>query len=106
MSKIKDLLDEHSDCMARMTVDYDDHSLHFPCGVSVEPPHYGLADAYRRHLAQVIEADRNVEVLDEVERRIREQQKSAEPFSMAWRAHMADVMHVSEVRRKYEENQG
>jgi hypothetical protein len=37
--------------------------------------------------------------LDQVERRIREQAEVQPLGSMAWRAHMADVAHVSEVRR-------
>jgi hypothetical protein len=37
--------------------------------------------------------------LDEVERRIRHQADRAPVGSMAWRAHMADVMHLSDVRR-------
>jgi hypothetical protein len=37
--------------------------------------------------------------LDELESRIREQAAAVGVGSMAWRAHMADVMHVTEVRR-------
>ena len=37
--------------------------------------------------------------LDEVEARIREQAAAVGVGSMAWRAHMADVMHVGEVRQ-------
>ncbi len=41
------------------------------------------------------------DVLDEVERRIRDQASVQPVGSMAWRAHMADVAHVSEVRRTF-----
>lgn len=40
-----------------------------------------------------------VEALDEVEMRIRGQAVLASVGSMVWRAHMADVMHVTDVRR-------
>lgn len=39
-------------------------------------------------------------VLDQVEARIRDQAKLAAPGSMAWRAHMADLIHVGDVRRE------
>jgi len=38
--------------------------------------------------------------LDQVERRIREQAEVQPLGSMAWRAHMADVAHVTEVRQQ------
>ena len=41
-----------------------------------------------------------VAALDEVERRIRDQASVQPVGSMAWRAHMADVAHVTEVRRE------
>lgn len=37
-------------------------------------------------------------VLDMVEARIRHQSKSAQVGSMEWRAHMADLMHIADVR--------
>jgi len=38
--------------------------------------------------------------LAEVEKRIRGQAKLQKVGSMAWRAHMADIIHVQEVRRE------
>lgn len=41
-----------------------------------------------------------LEVLDELERRIREQAGPTAPMSMIWRAHMADLMHLEAVRNE------
>lgn len=42
------------------------------------------------------------EALAAVESRIREQASVAPVASMEWRAHMADLMHVTAVRREIE----
>lgn len=44
------------------------------------------------------------EALDVVEKRIRDQASVARVGSMEWRAHMADVMHVTAVRMELEES--
>jgi hypothetical protein len=41
------------------------------------------------------------DALDEVERRIGDQASVQPVGSMAWRAHMADVIHVGEVRKEF-----
>lgn len=43
-----------------------------------------------------------LEALEEVERRIRAQAAAVPVGSMEWRAHMADVMHVTAVRNEIE----
>ena len=40
------------------------------------------------------------EVLAELESRIREQANVQPVGSMAWRAHMADLAHINDIRRK------
>ena len=40
------------------------------------------------------------EALDKVEARIREQASAQTVGSMPWRAHMADIMHINEVRKE------
>lgn len=56
-----------------------------------------IADTLRRRGERIAEIAASV-VLDAVEARIRDQAQAAPLGSMQWRAHMADIAHVSALR--------